>query len=146
MLHMPHGAIYDRLLSDQNGRLMETALPLRASSRPSIRPAIIIENIMEPGHGRLILRDGTDLPVGYCILQSQAADGCRGILIGNIRSIDAKAFLTPIKLSLGEQHVFAAHVISHSERHVRFVSILDWLGRRTKARFGTNKRPMAAIQ
>jgi hypothetical protein len=100
---------------------------------------------MHPGHGRLILRDGTDLPVGYCLLPPQAAEGCRGILIGNIRSIDRNAFLKPIRIALeDDEPAFMAHVISHSERHVRFVTNLGQLRSRAKARIGPNYRPVAA--
>ena len=77
---------------------------------------------MKPGQGRLILRDGTDLPVGYCLLDSEAAHGCRGILIGNIRSIDQSAFLKPIQIALGEGKAFVARVVSRSERHIRFAT------------------------
>jgi hypothetical protein len=77
---------------------------------------------MQPGQGRLILRDGTDLPVGYCLLDSEGAHGCRGILIGNIRSIDQNAFLKPIQLVLGEGNALFAHVVSRSERHIRFAT------------------------
>jgi len=94
---------------------------------------------MNPGHGRLILRDGTDLPIGYCLFRSHAADGCCGILIGNIRSIDRGSFLKPIKIALDDGNAFVARVISHSERHVRFVTNLGQLIARSKGRFG--RRP-----
>jgi hypothetical protein len=99
---------------------------------------------MQPGHGRLILRDGTDLLVGYCLLHSHAAGGCRGILIGNIRSIDQSAFLKPIKIVLDEGNAFVAHVVSHSERHIRFATDLGQLIFRAKGCFGRRShRPLA---
>lgn len=102
---------------------------------------------MHPGHGRLILPDGTDLPVGYCLLHSRAANGLRGILIGNIRSIDQSAFLKPIKIVLGDRDAFVAHVIGHSERHIRFATDFGQLISRTKGRFGRRSgRPLAASQ
>lgn len=110
----------------------------------AFRPAIIIESIMQPGHGRLILRDGTDLLVGYCLLHCYTAGGCRGILIGNIRSVDQSAFLKPIKIALDEGNAFVAHVVSHSERHIRFATDLGQLIVRAKGRFGRRSgRPLA---
>lgn len=99
---------------------------------------------MQPGHGRLILRDGTDLPVGYCLLPSRTAEGCRGILIGNIRSIDRNAFLKPIQIALDDGHPFVAQVISHSERHIRFVTNRGQLSSRAKVGIKRNYRPVAA--
>ncbi|MCA0421151.1 hypothetical protein [Bosea beijingensis] len=99
---------------------------------------------MQSGHGRLILRDGTDLLVGYFLLHSHAAGGCRGILIGNIRSIDRSSFLKPIKIALDEGNAFVAHVISHSERHIRFATDLGQLISRAEGRFGRrSSRPLA---
>jgi len=99
---------------------------------------------MQPGHGRLILRDGTDLLVGYCLLHSKSAGGCHGILIGNIRSVDQTAFLKPIRIALDEGNAFIAHVVSHSERHIRFVTDLGQLVSRAKRRFGRrSSRPIA---
>jgi hypothetical protein len=97
---------------------------------------------MQPGHGRLILRDGTDLLVGYCLLHCYTAGGCRGILIGNIRSIDRNAFLKPIQIALADGHAFVAHVIGHSERHIRFVT--NRLSSRTKVGIRRNYQPVAA--
>ncbi|WP_139218978.1 hypothetical protein [Bosea sp. CRIB-10] len=99
---------------------------------------------MQPGHGRLILRDGTDLPVGYCLLPSPIAGDCRGILIGNIRSIDRNAFLKPIQIALADGHAFVAHVISHSERHIRFVTNNSQLSSRADVGIRGNYRPIAA--
>lgn len=101
---------------------------------------------MQPGHGRLILRDGTDLIVGYCLLRSHAASGCCGILIGNIRSIDQSIFLKPIKIALGEGNAFVAHVVSHSERHIRFATDLGQLISRTKGRFGRRSGGPLAVK
>ncbi len=98
---------------------------------------------MSPGHGRLILRDGTDLPIGYCLFRSQAAGGCRGILIGNIRSVDQSSLLKPIKIAPDDGNAFVAHVISHSERHVRFATSLDQLISRSKRSGDRRGRPLA---
>ncbi|HEV7324362.1 MAG TPA: hypothetical protein VGN91_04790 [Bosea sp. (in: a-proteobacteria)] len=99
---------------------------------------------MQAGHGRLILRDGTELPVGYCLLPSQTAEGCRGILIGSIRSIDRNAFLKPIQIALADGHAFVAQVISHSERHIRFVTNRGQLSSQTKVDLRRDCRPVAA--
>lgn len=99
---------------------------------------------MQSGHGRLILRDGTDLPVGYCLLSSPIAQGCRGILIGNIRSIDRNAYLKPIHIALADGHAFVAHIISHSERHIRFVTDNSQLSSRANVGIRGSYRPIAA--
>ncbi|MGN6097596.1 MAG: hypothetical protein ACTHP8_15325 [Bosea sp. (in: a-proteobacteria)] len=98
---------------------------------------------MKSGHGRLILREGIELPVGYCLLHSHGANGCDGILIGNIRSIDQKTFLKPIRILLDEGRAFMAHVVSHSERHIRFATNLGQLISRGKGRF--RRRPAAPL-
>lgn len=107
----------------------------------AFRPASKIEITMEPGHGRLLLRDGTDLPIGYCLIRSQTTNGCRGILIGNIRSVDRRIFLKPIKIALNDGSAFVAHAIGHSERHVRFVTNLGQLISRYKSQIGRRGRP-----
>lgn len=99
---------------------------------------------MKSGHGRLILRDGTDLRIGYCLFRSEAAHGCRGILIGNIRSLDQDIFHKPIEIGLGDGSALVAHVISHSERHVRFVTSPEQLNSWSKNRFQRRRnRPLA---
>ena len=141
----PHGANDQVLLAICSNKAPNVGSAAFARSPPAraFRPAIIIENIMQPGHGRLILRDGTDLPVGYCLLQSQGAGGCRGILIGNIRSLDQNALLKPIQIALDNEPAFAALVISHSERHVRFATNLGQLSSRAQARIRLDSRPVA---
>lgn len=118
------------------------------SSRPSgFRPAIKIEIIMKSGHGRLILRDGTDIPIGYSLLRSESTNGCRGILIGQIRSVDWSCFLEPIRIALDNGRAFAAHVVTHSERHVVFVTSLGQLISRSKRRLPRRRgRPLAVAQ
>lgn len=102
---------------------------------------------MKSGHGRLILRDGTDLPIGYCLFRSEAAGGCCGILIGNIRSVDRGSFLKPIHIALDDGNALVAHVIGHSERHVRFVTSLGKLISRSKGRIPrTRGGPVASVQ
>ena len=98
---------------------------------------------MKAGHGRLILHDGTDLLVGYCFVHSRAANDCRGILIGNIRSIDQNTFSGPIKVAFDGENPFVAHVVSHSERHIRFATDLGQLTFRAKGRFSRRSgRPL----
>ncbi|MGF7056105.1 hypothetical protein GGC47_005321 [Bosea sp. OAE752] len=57
---------------------------------------------MKSGHGRSILRDGTDLSIGYCFAQNESGPGCQGTLIGNIRSVDPGSFGNSFRLVLYE--------------------------------------------
>jgi len=104
---------------------MALVLPLRTRTPPacsSARPAIKIENNMISGHGRLILRDGTELPVGYCLFYAHCFSWCSGMLIGNIRSVDPGTFSKPIEVALDDGRVLLALGTGHSDRHVRFVA------------------------
>jgi len=138
-------ANYEVLLaicSDKAPSVMSAAFARSPPAR-AFRLAIIIEIIMQSGHGRLILRDGTDLPVGYCLLQPLATEGCRGILMGNIRSLDPKALQKSIQIALDDESTFAAVVIGLSERHVRFVANPGQLSGPMKASIGLDYRLLA---
>lgn len=100
---------------------------------------------MKSGHGRLILRDGTDLPIGYCLFRSEVGVGCYGILIGNIRSVGQDRFLKPIKITLNNGDALVAYDTGHSERHVRFVTNLGRLMSRSKGRLPQRTGPSLAI-
>lgn len=100
---------------------------------------------MNSGQGRLILCDGTDLPIGYCLFRSEPAVGRCGVLIGNIRSVDRDSFLRPIRIALSDGNAFSAHVISHSERHVRFVTSLGQNLSRSRSRFSRRRALRLAL-
>ena len=80
---------------------------------------------MQSGHGRLILRDGTDLPIGYRLAYDGFGHWCSGTLIGNIRSVDPGSFSKNMVAQLDDNSEIVLLVIGYSDRHVSFVASFD---------------------
>ncbi|RYF30718.1 MAG: hypothetical protein EOO23_04490 [Comamonadaceae bacterium] len=76
---------------------------------------------MKSGQGRLILRDGTDLPIGYRLMHNEYGLWCSGTLIGDLRSVDPGRFTHGLKALLADGTYIALLVTGHSDRHVTFV-------------------------
>ncbi len=77
---------------------------------------------MKSGHGRLILRDGTDLPIGYRLVFDEFGHWCSGTLIGNIRSVDPGRFCEDMTAQLDDNSEIVLLVTGYSDRHVSFVA------------------------
>ncbi len=80
---------------------------------------------MKSGQGRLILRDGTDRPIGYRLMHNEFGDWCSGTLIGDMRSVDPGGFGHGLKAQLADGTAIALMVTGHSDRHVTFVAKYD---------------------
>jgi len=99
---------------------------LRVIPRPSaVRPAIKIENVMLSGHGRLILHDGTDLPIGYRLVHNEYGSWCSGTLIGNVQSVAPGSFCEGVDVELDGRLRLVALITGYSERHLNFVAKYD---------------------
>lgn len=61
------------------------------------------ENVMKSGQGRLILRDGTDLPIAYRLVHNEYGSWCSGTLIGDIRSVDPGSFSQGMRAELEDE-------------------------------------------
>ena len=77
---------------------------------------------MKSGQGRLILRDGTDLPIGYRLVYNEFGCWCGGTLIGDMRSVDPGGFCEGLKAKLDDNSEIALLVTGYSDRHVSFVA------------------------
>ena len=77
---------------------------------------------MFSGHGRLILRDGTDLPIGYRLVHNEFGSWCSGILIGDVRSVDPGSFCEGVDVELDGRYKLIALITGYSERHLSFVA------------------------
>lgn len=76
---------------------------------------------MKSGHGRLILRDGTDVPIGYHLAHDDPRLWCQGTLIGDMRSIDPGSFCKDLRVDLDDGIKMVVLVTAHSDRHISFV-------------------------
>ncbi|MGF7055623.1 hypothetical protein GGC47_004836 [Bosea sp. OAE752] len=76
---------------------------------------------MKSGHGRVILRDGTELSIGYCFAQNESGSVCQGTLIGDIRSVDPGSFSNSFSLVLSGGEELVALATAYSDRHINFV-------------------------
>ncbi len=77
---------------------------------------------MKSGQGRLILRDGRDVPIGYRLMHNELGNWCNGTLIGDMRSVDPGGFSHGLKADLADGNSIALLVTGHSDRHVTFVA------------------------
>ena len=80
---------------------------------------------MKSGQGRLILRDGTDLPIAYRLVHNEYGSWCSGTLIGDIRSVDPGSFSQGMRAQLGNGHEIVLLVTAYSDRHLSFVAKFD---------------------
>ncbi len=80
---------------------------------------------MKSGHGRLILRDGTDLPIAYRLQSDQLGHWCTGTLIGCISSADPGGFGEGLKARLDDGRDISLLVTGYSDRYISFVATFD---------------------
>ncbi len=80
---------------------------------------------MKSGQGRLILRDGTDRPIGYRLMHNEFGPWCGGTLMGDIRSVDPGTFSHGLKVELADGTTIALLVTGHSDRHLTFVGTYE---------------------
>jgi len=80
---------------------------------------------MKSGHGRLILCDGTDLPIAYRLQSDQLGHWCTGTLIGDVRSADPGGFGEGLKARLDDGRDIALLVTGYSDRYISFVATFD---------------------
>lgn len=75
---------------------------------------------MKSGHGRLILRDGSDVAVSY--LLNDFGSWCSGTLIGDMTAIGPADFSRGLKVRLEHGPDLVPMVIGHSEIHLTFAA------------------------
>lgn len=75
---------------------------------------------MKSGHGRLILRDGSDVAVSY--LLNDFGSWCSGTLIGDMTAVSPADFSHGLKVRLEDGPDLVPMVIGHSEIHVTFAA------------------------
>lgn len=80
---------------------------------------------MISGHGRLILHDGTDLPIGYRLVHNEYNSWCTGTLIGDVRVVDPGIFSKGVDIELEGRVRLVALITGYSERHLSFVAKYD---------------------
>jgi len=80
---------------------------------------------MKSGQGRLILRDGTDLPIAYRLVHNEYGSWCSGTLIGDIRSVDPGSFSQGMRAKLEDGYDIVLLVTAYSDRHLSFVARFD---------------------
>lgn len=80
---------------------------------------------MLSGHGRLILRDGTDVPIGYRLVHNEFSSWCSGTLIGDVRSVDPGDFSEGVNVELDGRFKLIALITGYSDRHLSFVAKFD---------------------
>jgi len=84
------------------------------------RSAIKIETVIKSGHGRLILRDGSDVAVSY--LLNDFGSWCSGTLIGDMKAVSPDDFSHGLKVRLEDCSDLVPMIIGHSEIHVTFAA------------------------
>ncbi len=77
---------------------------------------------MLSGHGRLILRDGTDLPIGYRLVHNEFGSWCSGTLIGDVSSVDPGSFGEGVNVELDGRYLLVVLITAYSDRHLSFVA------------------------
>uniref|UniRef100_A0A9E7ZYL7 Uncharacterized protein n=1 Tax=Bosea sp. NBC_00436 TaxID=2969620 RepID=A0A9E7ZYL7_9HYPH len=75
---------------------------------------------MKSGHGRLILRDGSDVAVSY--LLNDFGSWCSGTLIGDMTAVGPADFSRGLKVRLEDGPDLVPMVIGHSEIHLTFAA------------------------
>lgn len=97
------------------------ALYPSASGAPEVSPS---ESIMKSGQGRLILRDGTDVPLQFSFTDP---NGVRrhGSLIGDLNQIDRGEFAYKLWYALADGNTIALLVTKFSDKHLTFIVDFD---------------------
>ncbi|WP_114853052.1 hypothetical protein [Bosea caraganae] len=77
---------------------------------------------MKSGHGRLILRDGMDVPLDYCMAALKEGARRHGSLIGDLSKIDAGEFAYTIRYVPADDDEFTLLVTTFHDNYLTFVS------------------------
>lgn len=97
------------------------ALYPSASGAPEVSPS---ESIMKSGQGRLILRDGTDVPLQFSFTDPNGARR-HGSLIGDLSQIDPGEFAYKLRYALADGNTIALLVTKFSDKHLTFIVDFD---------------------
>jgi hypothetical protein len=84
-------------------------------------------NVMRTGQGRMILRDGAEVPLTYCLAILKDRSRCHGTLFGDLSQIDAQEFTSTIRYVLADGEQFMLRVTTSSDVDLTFVGDLDQL-------------------
>ena len=80
---------------------------------------------MRTGLGRLILRDGTDLPFSYNMANGEFGGICNGSLKGDIWSIDPREFAVRMNFHTEDGLRIGLLVTHHSDRPLTFIGQVE---------------------
>jgi hypothetical protein len=84
---------------------------------------------MKSGQGRLILRDGTDVPLDYCLATLKDGTRRHGSLIGDLSKIDKGEFAYLARYVPADGEEFALLVTTFNDNYLTFVSPVVQLAR-----------------
>lgn len=76
---------------------------------------------MKSGHGRLILRDGTDVSLEYRLATAEGGTQRQGTLIGDLSTIDPGEFTYKVRYVPADGEAFALLVTTFTDRHLAFI-------------------------
>lgn len=79
---------------------------------------------MKSGQGRLILRDGTDVPLQFSFTDPNGA-GRHGSLIGDLSQIDPGEFAYRLRYVPAHGNTIALLVTNFSDKHLTFIVDFD---------------------
>lgn len=76
---------------------------------------------MKSGQGRLILRDGTDVPLEYRIAHQEFGSRCQGSLIGDLSTVNPGIFAERLQFISSDGMKVALLVTNYSDSHLTFI-------------------------